>query len=69
MVITYKLGECLRLSDVIEKTQAELNMAKAQLSQIQRAESQLRSDFDSIRNISDNKEKRTKEQQVFIRFL
>ena len=58
------LGECMRLGDVIEKTQSELNTSKIQLSQIQRQEAQSRQELDSIRSLTNNKDKRGKELQV-----
>ena len=57
-------GECMRLGDVIEKTQSELNTSKIQLSQIQRQEAQSRQELDSIRSLTNNKDKRGKELQV-----
>ena len=58
-------GECMRLGDVIEKTQSELNTSKIQLSQIQRQEAQSRQELDSIRSLTNNKDKRGKELQVY----
>ena len=60
----YISGECMRLGDVIEKTQSELNTSKIQLSQIQRQEAQSRQELDSIRSLTNNKDKRGKELQV-----
>ena len=54
----------MRLGDVIEKTQSELNTSKIQLSQIQRQEAQSRQELDSIRSLTNNKDKRGKELQV-----
>ena len=55
----------MRLGDVIEKTQSELNTSKIQLSQIQRQEAQSRQELDSIRSLTNNKDKRGKELQVY----
>ena len=57
-------GECMRLGDVIEKTQSELNTSKIQLSQIQRTEVQLRQELESVRSLTFTKDKRGKELQV-----
>jgi len=56
----------MRLGDVIEKTQSELNTSKIQLSQIQRQEAQSRQELDSIRSLTNNKDKRGKELQIEI---
>ena len=47
-----------------KKTQSELNTSKIQLSQIQRQEAQSRQELDSIRSLTNNKDKRGKELQV-----
>ena len=58
------LGEICRLTDVIEKMQAELTTSKTQLTQSQRIEHQTRADAATIREATKNRDDRIRELQV-----
>lgn len=57
-------GEICRLTDVIDKLQAELTTSKSQLSQLQRLEDQSRSEMTTIRETHKNKEMRARDIQA-----
>jgi len=57
-------GEICRLTDVIEKMQAELTTSKTQLTQSQRIEHQTRADAATIREATKNRDDRIRELQA-----
>ena len=59
----------MRLNDVIEKTNVELNTSKVHLSQLQRSEHQAVQAADAARVSSESKDKYGREQQIEIERL
>ena len=58
------LGEIIRLSDVLEKVQAELSQSKSQLSPMQRQEMAARSEILNSRELSKTKDEKRHELRV-----
>ena len=64
IVISDPLGEICRLTDVIDKLQAELTMSKSQLAQTQRLEQQSRVETETIREATKSRDERLRDLQV-----